>query len=211
MTVLKRLLLLGGTGAVGHFALRQALLDARIAQVVAPTRRPLPAHPKLENPVIDFTGIGEETPWLQADAVLCALGTTLKLAGSKAAFTAIDRDLPIRIAALTRPAGATRFALNSSTGAAPRGSFYLRTKYEAEAGIRALGYPIYTIVRPSIIDTERAIPRPAERLALLLMRALRPLIPARYRAVKAERIAQALIAGVLREDEGERIVESEML
>lgn len=205
------LLLLGATGAVGQQVLSAALADARIANVIAPTRRPLPPHPKLTNPVIDFADLPDDSPWWKVDAVICALGTTLKLAGSKAAFATIDRDLPIQIAKLARQAGATSLALNSSLGAHPAGNFYLRTKAQAEAGIRALGYACYTIVRPSIIDAVRPELRLGEVLGLSLAKLSRPLIPRRYRAVKAARIASALLEGVLRQEVGEWIVESAQL
>lgn len=207
----QRLLLVGGTGAVGREVLRLALSDTRVEQLVALTRRPLPAQAKLENPVVDFAHLPPDAPWWQVDAVVCTLGTTIKAAGSQQAFAAIDRDLPVQVASLARQAGATSLALNSSLGAAPSGNFYLRTKAEAEAAIRRLGYPSFTIVRPSLIDAERDESRPAERAGLALARLLRPLIPRRYRAVKAGRIAQALLEGVLRAAPGERIVESEEL
>ncbi len=206
-----RLLLVGATGAVGRRVLDAALAEARIGAVVAPTRRALAAHPRLLNPVIDFTALPSAAPWWQVDAVICTLGTTIRTAGSQEAFAFVDRDLPITVARLTRAAGATRFALNSSLGANLAGSFYLRTKAEAEAGIRAIGFPAYTIVRPSLIDTERDESRPGEAAGLVVARVLRALIPRRYRAVTAERIARALIAGVLRDDAGEQIIENEAL
>lgn len=206
-----RLLLVGATGAVGRRVLDAALADPRVSAVVAPTRRALPAHPRLLNPIVDFAALPAAAPWWQVDAVICTLGTTIRVAGSQTAFAAIDRDLPITIAGLTREAGATRFALTSSIGASPTGSFYLRTKAEAEAGIRALGYPTYTIVRPSLIDTERDESRPGELIGLFVARLLRPVIPRRFRAVAAERIARALLAGVLRDEGGERIVENDEL
>ncbi|HQR59397.1 MAG TPA: NAD(P)H-binding protein, partial [Azonexus sp.] len=130
------LLLVGATGAVGQAVLRQALAEKRITRIVAPTRRPLEAgfvgNPRLLNPVIDFARLPEEAAWWKVDAVVCTLGTTIKVAGSQAAFAAVDRDLPIAFARLAREAGATRYALNSSLGASARGSFYLRTKAEAE-------------------------------------------------------------------------------
>ena len=120
------LLLVGATGAVGQAVLRQALGEKRIAQIVVPTRRPLggefAGHEKLLNPVIDFTRLPEVSAWWKVDAVVCTLGTTIKVAGSQAAFAAIDRDLPIAVARLAREAGATRCALNSSLGASARGS-----------------------------------------------------------------------------------------
>lgn len=206
-----RLLLVGATGAVGREVLTAALADPRILQVVAPTRRPLPAHPRLLNPLVDFAALPADAPWWQVDAVICTLGTTIKTAGSQTAFAAVDRDLPIAVGRLARAAGASRYALNSSLGASDGSNFYLRTKAQAEAGIGTLGYPFYTVVRPSLIDAERKESRPGERIGLAIARVLRPLIPRRYQAVPAARIAQALLAGVLREQPGEDIVESEQL
>jgi uncharacterized protein YbjT (DUF2867 family) len=208
----RRIMLVGSTGAVGREVLRLALADARVSKVVAPTRRPLnDTHIKLENPVLDFAQLPPEAEWWDVDAVICTLGTTIRTAGSQAAFAAVDRDLPIRIARLAKQAGATRFALNSSLGAHPKGNFYLRTKAEAEQGIRDLGYPGFVVVRPSLIDTRRAARRPGERIGLCLARILRPLIPPRYRAVKAEAIARALLEAALSPRLGEQIIESEQL
>jgi uncharacterized protein YbjT (DUF2867 family) len=204
-----RLLLVGSTGAVGHEVLRLALVDERIKKVIAPTRRPLPGHVKLENPVVDFSHLPTDADWWKTDAVICTLGTTIKIAGSQAAFAAVDRDLVIQVAQLARQAGATRFALNSSLGANLTGNFYLRTKAEAEQGVRTLGYPSCTIVRPSLIDAKRDELRPGELIGLLIARLLRPLIPVRYRPVKAASIASALLDVVIAGRPGERIIESE--
>ncbi len=206
-----RLLLLGASGAVGSRVLGMALADPRVGQVVAPTRRPLPSHPKLLAPVIDFTELPADAAWWAADAVVCALGTTMRAAGSSEAFAFVDRDLPIQCARLARQAGATRLALNSSLGASVGGNFYLRTKAQAEAGIRQLGYPSLIIVRPSLIDVGRTEIRPGERVGLFIARVFRRLIPPRYRAVDANRVAGALLDGVLGGHTGEQVVESEQL
>jgi len=206
-----RVLLIGATGVVGRHVLQQALADERIGHVIALTRQPLPPHAKLENHVINFSNLPSDVLWWKVNAVICTLGTTIKIAGSSSAFTAVDRDLPIYMATLARRAGATRFALNSSLGASLNGGFYLRTKAEAEAGIRELGFPSYTIVRPSLIDANRADSRPGERFGIIIARALRPLIPKRYRAVRPENIAHALLEGVLLNQGGEHVIESEAL
>ena len=206
-----RLLIVGSTGAVGQEALRLALADERIQRVIAPTRRPLPAHPKLRNPVVDFSALTGDESWWSVEAVICTLGTTIKIAGSQSAFAAVDRDLPILVARLAQGAGATRFALNSSLGANPSGNLYLRTKAEAERGIRDLRYSSLTIVRPSLIDAHRTESRIGEQVGLLVAGLLRPLIPRRYRPVKAESIATTLLEGVLRPSSGEQIIESEQL
>ena len=206
-----RLLLLGSTGAVGREVLSQALADARVGTVIAPTRRPLAAHDKLTNPVTDFTPLDPAAPWWRADAVVCALGTTINVAGSQAAFAAVDRDLVIATARLARQAGATRMVLNTGLGVSPRGTLYLRTKAEAEAGVRALDFPSLTIVRPSLIAADRAVVRPGEVAGLWVARALGPLIPRRYRPVPAGRIARALLEAAVQGQPGEQIVESERL
>ena len=205
-------MLAGATGVVGQATLSLALADPGIAEVVALTRRPLAPLAKLVNIVGDFGSLPADADFWRVDAVICALGTTMKTAGSQARFAAVDRDLPILVAQRARAAGATRFALNSSLGASSAtGNFYLRTKGEAEEGIRKLGFPTFTIVRPSLIDAERREVRRGERIGIVFARAFSPLIPRRYRAVKAEAIARALLAGALRDDTGERIVESEAL
>jgi uncharacterized protein YbjT (DUF2867 family) len=204
-----RLLLVGATGVVGGAVLEQALERRDIGPIIAPTRRPLALRAaKLNNPVLDLGALtGDEDFWA-CDAVICTLGTTIRAAGSQAAFARVDRDLPILIGRFAKAGGATRYALNSSLGASPTGNFYLRTKAEAEQGIIDQGFASTTIVRPSLIDAEREQSRPAEHLGVLFARALKPVIPKRYRAVTPQQIAQALLDGALAGEPGVHFVES---
>lgn len=210
-----RLLLLGATGAVGSEVLRLALLHPQVQQVVAPTRRPLnvgAGHPKLLNPVTDFAQPDAvlHSPGVEGlDAVVCALGSTIKQAGSQTAFAAVDRDLPVSLARAAQRLGAHSLALNSSLGASARGNFYLRTKSEAEQALRALGFASYTVVRPSLIDAQRTQSRPGERVGLWVSHLLGPLVPRRYRPVSATAIANTLLNAALAAEPGERIIESE--
>jgi len=206
-----RLLVLGATGAVGGQVLRLSLANERVARIVAPTRRALPSHPKLDNPVTDFASLPDHAAWWDVDAVVCALGTTIKRAGSREAFAAVDRDLPIAIAARARAAGARAFALNSSLGASHSGNFYLRTKAEVEDGIRRLAFSRLSIVRPSLIDVERSESRPGERLGLAVARLLGPLLRRRYRPVKAEAIARRLLDEALDPEPGTFVIESDRI
>ena len=206
-----RLLLLGATGAVGSEVLRMALAHPHVKQVVAPTRRALPAHPKLTNPVTTFTDAEQALGGMPVDAVVCALGTTIKQAGSQAAFAAVDRDLPIALSRAAKRLGAVSMALNSSLGASATGNFYLATKHQAEAGLRQLGFASYTVVRPSLIDAQRTQSRPGERAGLWVSGLLGPLVPKRYRPVPASAIAHALLEAALQAVAGEHIVESDAL
>jgi len=208
----RRLLLIGATGLVGSHALALALADDRIASVVAPTRRALPAHPKLENPVVDFEALPRDAAWWAADGAVSALGTTIRVAGSKDAFRRVDVDYVVETAALARAAGVRAFALNTALGANPAArNFYLRCKGEAERGVEALDFPALTIVRPALIGGERAQPRPMEKVGIRFTNAISPLLPRRYRVVHAERIARCLLEGALRDEPGRQIVESEAI
>ena len=211
----RKLLLVGATGAVGQAVLTQALERRDISSVTAITRRALgpewQKYAKLRNAMVDFSALAGDAEYWACDAVICTLGTTIKIAGSQAAFAKVDRDLPIETARYAKAAGATRYALNSSLGASIKGNFYLRTKAEAEQGIIDLGFASTTLVRPSLIDAARETARPAEHLGILAARLLRPVIPARYRAVTPEKIARALLDGVLKGDPGIHIIESESL
>jgi hypothetical protein len=93
-------LLMGSTGLVGHHVLDFALADRRVDAVVALVRRGLPEHTKLLTQTVDFERLPEDAPWWRVDAVICTLGTTMRTAGSKAAFRRVDHGYPLAVARL---------------------------------------------------------------------------------------------------------------
>jgi len=206
------LMLVGATGLVGQSVLRLALEDSRVDRVVALTRRRLAPHARLDNPLVDFDNLPETAPWWPVDAVVCTLGTTMRAAGSQAVFRRVDLAYPHAVARLARLHGARSFALNSAVGADPHSRiFYNRVKGEAEQALRACGFPSLTIVRPALLGGERAERRPAESFSLALLGALRPLVPARYRIVPAERVARCLLDAAILAAEGVHVIESEAI
>lgn len=205
-------LLVGATGLVGQAVLQWALADARVLRVVAPTRRALPAHPKLFNPLVNFDHLPEDADWWAVDAVICTLGTTIKVAGSKADFYRVDHDLPLQVGRLALRHGAKAYALNSALGADPASRvFYSRTKGELERDLGALGFASLTFVRPGLIGGDRQQARPAEQAAVKVSQWLRPVLPPRYRVVPAERIAHHLLASALAGTPGTHVLMSEQL
>lgn len=209
---MKTVMLVGATGLVGQSVLQKALASDAVGRVVAPTRRALAAHPKLLNPVVDFAHLPEDADWWAVDAVICTLGTTIKIAGSKEVFYRVDHDLPLRVAQLALQHGAKAYALNSALGADPASSvFYSRTKGELERDLQLLGYASLTFVRPGLIGGDRQTMRPGERFGVLLGQALRPLLPPCYRVVPAERIAHHLLEAALAAPSGVRVMMSEQL
>ena len=97
-----KLLLVGSTGLVGRHVLDLALADKRVDAVFAPARRRLSDHRKLLAPIVDFEHLPEDADWWRTDAVICTLGTTMRMAGSKEAFRRVDHDYPLAVARLAR-------------------------------------------------------------------------------------------------------------
>ena len=208
-----KVLHVGATGLVGQLVLARLLQATRVERVVAPTRRALQtAHPRLQNPVVDFEALPEDADWWAVDAVVCTLGTTIADAGSQAAFRRVDHDYPLQVATLARRHGASTYALNSAMGANARSSiFYNRVKGELEDALSTLGYPSLVLVRPGLIHGERERPRTGESVALAASHLLRPLLPPKWRPSRAERIADALVQAVLDPTPGRSIVEADRL
>lgn len=189
-----KVLLCGATGLVGSECLRILLMDPFIAQVNAIVRRPLEqTNPKLKEYVIDFDQMENYPEAFSVGAIICALGTTRKKAGSKENFRKVDFHYPMRIARMGLEQGASHFVLVSSLGADSRSrTFYTRTKGELEDAVKALGYKQITILRPSLLLGKRGEFRLGEEIA----KSFAFLLPPKYRANPAEKVASALVNAV---------------
>lgn len=204
------IVLAGATGLIGGLALPQLLqrADQEDLQICAPTRRELAqAHPRLRAIVGDpGTAKGQAAiervlagQGVSAGCFACAIGSTLRAAGSQAAFAAIDKDLVLALAGMARRHGARQAVVVSSVGAsAGSTNFYLRVKGEMEAGIEALGFERVDFLQPGLLLGERGgQSRPGERIGQLLAPLYNPLLRGpfrRYGAIAADRVAAALAA-----------------
>lgn len=208
----KTLLIIGATGLVGRALLELMQNDPRVTNIVAPTRRPLPGHPKLNNPIVDYDSL-PDADWWAADAALCTLGTTLKQAGSKEHFTAIDYGYVMAAARKTRRTGTSCFVLNSSLGANMRSSnFYLASKGRLESDLEKLGFLTVVHVRPSLLDGgKRPERRIAEEIGLAVGNAVSVLIPKKYKPVSTRNVARAMLDAAIEAKPGRHVIESEEL
>ncbi len=190
-------LVTGATGLVGQAILALLLADARYVAVhVVGRRAPAVQHPKLK---VHITSSLSNWTCPPVDDVYVALGTTLKIAGSKAAFKAIDFEAVVSVASAAKAAGASRLAVVSAMAAsAQSGVFYNQVKGEMEAAVGQLGFDTLVIARPSLLAGDRgALHQPhrlAENLSLLAVQWLRPLLPANYRAIDASSVARAMVS-----------------
>lgn len=213
MSPIKTILILGATGMVGQKLLKQALASERVHRVVAPTRSKLPEHPKLENPIVDFENLPKLATWWKSDAVLCALGTTIKQAGSKQQFRHVDYDFVMHAATLAKAAGTKCFVLNSSLGAdTSSGNFYLKVKGELERDLTTLEFQSLTHIRPSLLDAgARPESRPGEQIGLWFSKRLSVIIPKRYQPIATQNVARAMLIAALEAKPGLNIIESDQL
>jgi uncharacterized protein YbjT (DUF2867 family) len=204
-------LVAGASGLVGGECLRLLLQSRHYARVVVVGRRALslspdaPAQVKVEQVVVEFARLDAVADRLRADHVFCALGTTIRKAGSQARFREVDFEYPRRLAEIALRHGARHYSLVSAAGASRSSAFfYSRVKGELEESLRRMGWPSLCLVRPSVILGERAEARPFERLAQHALR----YAPAAWRPVSAIDIAGAMLATALREPLGVTVIES---
>lgn len=202
----RRVLLAGATGLVGGECLRLLLDDPAFSSVTVLVRRPLGfTHPKLIELVVDFDRLETTADRFGTDSILCALGTTIKQAGSRESFRRVDYEYPVSIARLGRSRGASHFLLVSALGANSQSRvFYNRVKGELEATIRQIGFPTLTIVRPSLLLGPRKKPRLGEEIGKLFGF----LLPSRMKPVEARQVAATLVHAAKAARPGTRVIEN---
>ena len=208
-TMMKSILLLGATGLVGTECLRQAIADDRISHITVLSRSLLSVHHHKITEVITPLEEMEKYPGaFSADAVVCALGTTINKAGSQEVFRKVDFEFPLRAATIAHAQGAKHFLLVSALGANSRSSvFYNRVKGETEDAVIKIPFNCITIVRPSLLLGDRKEFRLGERIAQLFS----PFIPAPYAPVHARAVGARLISSLFESRTGIAIIESKQI
>ncbi|CAG2158337.1 Rossmann-fold NAD(P)-binding domain-containing protein [Cupriavidus numazuensis] len=197
----RTVIIAGATGLIGREILHGLLADVTVAKVHSLGRRtPGVQHPKLTAHVVDFGAI----PSLPAaDELYLALGTTIKVAGSQAAFRAIDYDANLAVAKAALIAGVRRLGLVSAMGAdANSNVFYSRVKGSLENALTPMPFEGLVIARPSLLVGNREAvgqpTRPGEQLGLTISKAVGFLIPSNYKPIEAADVAKALLIEVPR-------------
>ena len=212
----RRYVLAGGSGLVGRALASQVSNDPRCTALQVLLRKPLPALEGLPH-VRAVPWSSADMPRLEAtDFALCALGTTIHAAGSQAAFRAVDFNAVLAFAKAAQRVGARRLALVSALGADVHARvFYNRVKGQTEQALMELGFEALVIARPSLLLGNRAVlqqaPRMGEALAQAMAPALAWLTPSRWRAIRAETVARAMLIALDNAGPGLHILESDQL
>ncbi len=207
-------LLAGATGLVGRELLPLLLNSERYTRVqvlVRSSSRLIKPHPKLSLRSVKFAHLPSDLG--KVDDAYIALGTTLKAAGSDAAFREVDFDFVLATARAAKAAGAHRVAVVSSLGAdATSRVFYNRVKGEMQAAISQLGFDSVVFAQPSLLLGDRAaLGQPARRGEVWATRLLGPvmgLVPKGVRPIRANAVAQAMVGATLAGVRGVRVLGS---
>ncbi len=190
-----KVVIAGATGLVGR-----SLVDAFLARgvhVTALARRDVEV-PHVTTHLVDFLTIDAADVPSGTDAALCCLGTTIRSAGSEAAFRDVDHGHVMRFARACFEAGVPQFHVVSALGASDSSRvFYNRVKGEMERDVQSVGFSVARAYRPSLLLGARAESRPGERAGAVFSRVVGPIVPRRWRAIPAEVVARAMVAEAL--------------
>jgi len=197
----------GATGLTGNLCLFELIQNEQISKIYTIGRNQTNfLHQKLKEVVLQNNKLSEP---IKADAFVCCLGTTIKKAGSKDAFKAIDMELPIYLANELKKNGCDIAAVISAMGAnASSRIFYNQVKGQMEEAIKQINFNSLSILRPSLITGKRSEKRLGETIGKIIMFAINPLLIGslkNYKSISALNIAKGLVNSVISKKAGTTI------
>jgi len=200
---MKKAILFGATGFVGSQILKELLDHPDYEKVTIVVRKdPGSHHPKLKTLIGDFNSLRSLKEQLIADDVFIALGTTKENTPDRKEYYKVDHDYPVLAAKFAKENGAKTVSLVSAVGANSDSSvFYVRMKGETERDILAVDFDHTHIFRPSMIMGNRKEKRPLEKAFIRLFSVINPIMPSKFKGIKGEDIASAMVNAAKRPTE----------
>jgi uncharacterized protein YbjT (DUF2867 family) len=211
---MKSALVAGSTGLTGSALVKLLSDNSEYHQVFLVVRQTSNfTNKKISEYLVDFDKLSDNLSTIpKVDEVFCCLGTTMKKAGNKEAFRKVDYQYPLELAKWASNKGIQRFLCISALGAdESSGIFYNRVKGDMERDISKLNIPSITFFRPSLLIGNRKESRPMERLGIILFNTFSFLFIGplkKYKGIKVEKVAEAMIAVAARDGKGVKVIES---
>lgn len=201
---MKTALVAGSTGLVGSALVKLLLQSDRYSSVKAITRSDLQiVHPKLIPLKLDYTKLDDHKSALEADDVFCCLGTTIAKAKSKEKFRQVDYEFPLKLARISSALNSKQYLLVSALGANKKSCvFYNQVKGEVEEDISKVSFQAVHFFRPSLLLGSRKDKRSGEDAAKLFYKIFGFMIPAKFKALHATRVAKAMLHFASLEERG---------
>lgn len=190
----KTAIILGATGLTGGILLEKLLEDDTYDKIKLFSRSSVGINsPKIEEFIIDMFQLETHSETFKADVVFCCIGTTKSKTPNKDTYKKIDYGIPVAAAKLAKQNDIKTFIVISALGASENSNaFYNKTKGEMQRDVLLQKIKNTYILQPSLIVGDRNESRFGENLAEVFMKVFGFLIPAKYKMIEAETIAEAM-------------------
>ncbi|MGY3052770.1 uncharacterized protein YbjT (DUF2867 family) [Pedobacter sp. UYEF25] len=209
-------IIFGATGLIGDILLQKLIDDEAYEKITVVARRPLTLkHEKIYFVETDFDNLENHSAQIVGDDIFCCIGTIQKNTPDLKIYRKIDYQYPLDFAAIGLKNGSSSYNLISSMSAnANSRFFYTKLKGELERDLSKMFFKTINIYRPSLLDGERTGTRTAENFFIKAMRFLNPLLIGplkKYRSIKAEIVARAMLQEAKKESPGIHIFQSDQI
>ena len=203
----KRAIIIGASGLIGKALLTLLLTHEEFESIKVYVRKPLNIqHQKLTEIITDFSNIQELSNSIDGDVIFCCLGSTKSKTPDLNDYRKIDHDYPLFFAKEGLKNGLKQFHLISALGADAKSSnFYTKMKGETEDELKQLSIPSIYIYQPSFLTGNRTENRPLEKVVLLIMKLIDPLLVGglkKYQSINAITVAKAMINESIKNKKG---------
>ena len=203
----KRAIIIGASGLIGKELLTLLLNHQEFESIKVYVRKPLNIkHQKLTEIITDFSTIQELNNSIDGDVIFCCLGSTKSKTPDLNEYRKIDHDYPLFFAKEGLKNGLSQFHLISALGADSKSSnFYTKMKGETEDELKRLSIPSIYIYQPSFLSGNRTEKRPLEKVVLLVMKLIDPLLVGglkKYQSINAITVAKAMINESIKNKKG---------
>lgn len=205
--ITKKAIIVGASGLIGSKLLDVLLSQPDYAEVLIIGRKKTKIkNTKIIQLVVEFEHLDHYAPSITGDVIFCCLGTTKRVTPDLNEYRKIDHDYPLQLAEIAFKNGISQYHLVSAIGANSTSSnFYTKMKGDTEDDIKAVGLKSLHIYEPSVLVGTRKKTRPLERIAIMVMTIISPLLLGRlkkYRAIRALDVAKAMYKQSLKNKPG---------
>jgi nucleoside-diphosphate-sugar epimerase len=174
----RKALIAGATGAIGSVLLELLNDSDQYSEIHCIGRQEPPiAGEKIKAHIASYDELDQLNFQQPIDDVFCAIGTTIKNAGSVEGFKKVDRDFIHLVGKLAQRLNAKSCSVISAIGAdAGSSNFYNQTKGEAEELLQSLGLKSLRIFRPSLLHGGRDEFRLKEAVGFVVLTIMTPML-----------------------------------
>lgn len=193
-----KVILVGASGLIGSNLLSMLIESDEISRILLLVRKSLKiTNHKVQELIINFDELEKYSSEMRGDIIYSCLGTTKAASPDKNLYRKIDLEYPIKLAEIGVKNGIAQFHLVSALDAnAAATNSYLKLKGELEKELKKISIISLHIYQPSLLTGNRIESRTAEKIAISAFKLIDPLLRGplkKYRSIKAETVAQAML------------------